>query len=207
MIKVLIKAYRNDCLVQNTLSKLNLGFDVLMINISDGKSTHLISTNRPLTRHELDLLRESGLRMRKVNENVMWIESPSCSSCRVLGHGGFMVIEGKSLDSNTVIYGILLPSRGYLRSLMKDFLNESVKAEVVYAQAIKVKTLTSRQLEVLQLAYSRGLFDDKRRVSISELAKELGISPATLTVLIRRGIKKVLEDYFRHTLSETGSHS
>ena len=193
MIRVLIKAYRNDCVVQNTLSNLNIDFNIIRININGDEATHLVSINRMLTDDHINALRDARLKVTRINEDLMWIKAPVCSSCRVLGNSGALVNEGSPLNDNVVVYEVLLPSRGYLRSVMREFTRNGVNAKIMMVENVKLTNLTRRQLEVLQLAYRRGLFNGKRRVSISDLARELNITPATLSILLRKSIKKCLK--------------
>lgn len=51
------------------------------------------------------------------------------------------------------------------------------------------------QLNLIVRAMELGYFDVPRRASIHEVARELGSSPASLSVSIRRGLKRVLKDY------------
>ncbi len=51
------------------------------------------------------------------------------------------------------------------------------------------------QLNVLLRAMEMGYFDVPRKASIHDVARELGSSPASLSVSIRRGLKRVLKNY------------
>ena len=57
----------------------------------------------------------------------------------------------------------------------------------------KVKLLLSSDEEkLLRIAHERGLFDTPRRSSLSQLAKELGVSESTLSRNLSKIIKKIL---------------
>ncbi|MHA1343749.1 MAG: helix-turn-helix domain-containing protein, partial [Promethearchaeota archaeon] len=57
--------------------------------------------------------------------------------------------------------------------------------------------LTKRQKEVLIIAIKKGFFDIPRKISLSELAKELKISSSSLSETIRRINKKLSIKYLR----------
>ncbi|WP_224448087.1 helix-turn-helix domain-containing protein [Haloprofundus salilacus] len=56
--------------------------------------------------------------------------------------------------------------------------------------------LTPEQREALLLAYQRGYFDSPSRVTLTELADELGITQQALSQRIRRGNEQLLAELF-----------
>lgn len=56
-------------------------------------------------------------------------------------------------------------------------------------------TLTAKQLEVLRHAYLAGYFDRDKKVNLGEIAEHFGVSPATASVHLRAGLKKILKSY------------
>ncbi|MFC7154664.1 helix-turn-helix domain-containing protein [Halomarina halobia] len=63
-------------------------------------------------------------------------------------------------------------------------------------------TLTDEQREALQLALEGGYFDIPSRVTLTELARELGISQQALSQRIRRGNRAILEQVLVGTPSD-----
>ncbi|MEM0173796.1 MAG: helix-turn-helix domain-containing protein [Sulfolobaceae archaeon] len=55
--------------------------------------------------------------------------------------------------------------------------------------------LTSRELEVLRLAYLRGFFDYPKRSNSIEISEELGISKSAFSQELRRALKKIIKSY------------
>jgi predicted DNA binding protein len=60
----------------------------------------------------------------------------------------------------------------------------------------RTSVLTERQEMALWLALEAGFFDYPKKIDISELSRKLKISPSTLSEIIRRGIRRLLEYYF-----------
>lgn len=60
--------------------------------------------------------------------------------------------------------------------------------------------LTSKQELALLYAYLRGYYDYPRKVSLNELAGELGLSVSTLSELLRKAENKVMHAFMLHEL-------
>jgi predicted DNA binding protein len=61
--------------------------------------------------------------------------------------------------------------------------------------------LTTRQLAILKSAVEMGLYDFPRRITQDELAARIGITPSTLTEILRRAEKKILGDFIGEQLT------
>ncbi|MHA1196471.1 MAG: helix-turn-helix domain-containing protein [Promethearchaeota archaeon] len=87
-------------------------------------------------------------------------------------------------------------------SKINNFLLELERKEIKYfIQSIgefrNSILLTKRQKEILLKAYSRGYFEIPRKISLSKLAKELKISPSSLSETLRRITKKLSNFYLK----------
>ena len=67
---------------------------------------------------------------------------------------------------------------------------------LIYAGERDSSRLTAPQLEALELAHARGYFDDPRRVTLDEVASDLGISRQSLAGRLRRGHRNLLGQLF-----------
>lgn len=65
-------------------------------------------------------------------------------------------------------------------------------------QSAVTKELTARQLEVLQIAYFNGYFEEPRTQTASEIADTLDIAQPTFNTHIRTGQRKL----YRHLFEE-----
>ncbi|MEM0022686.1 MAG: helix-turn-helix domain-containing protein, partial [Archaeoglobaceae archaeon] len=73
-----------------------------------------------------------------------------------------------------------------------------VDFELVYKGRPEDKeSMTFREEEILRTALEKGFFDYPKRIKLEELAKIFNISPSTLSEILRRAQKKVLERYFK----------
>ena len=60
--------------------------------------------------------------------------------------------------------------------------------------------LTTRQEQILSIAFEEGYFDFPKRIGLKELAQQTGIRTSTLAEILRRGQKKVLGEYLDRRL-------
>ncbi|MGC9068046.1 MAG: helix-turn-helix domain-containing protein [Thermoprotei archaeon] len=58
----------------------------------------------------------------------------------------------------------------------------------------KEKELTSKSFYILKIAYERGYFDVRRKITLRRLSKELNIPVSTLDTILRRSIKKIMDE-------------
>ena len=56
--------------------------------------------------------------------------------------------------------------------------------------------MTEKQERVLWLALKMGFFEFPRRITMLELSRRLGVGLSTLSEIIRRGIRRLLENHF-----------
>jgi len=82
--------------------------------------------------------------------------------------------------------------------MIKILEKEGVDFEIVYKGRVNDKSnVTYREEEILKIALEKGYFDFPRKIKLEELAKHFGVAPSTLSEILRRGLKKILEMYFK----------
>jgi hypothetical protein len=64
------------------------------------------------------------------------------------------------------------------------------------------KELTAREREIIYEVYAHGFFDQMRKASLTEIAKNLGISTATLSESLRRTLRKIVRGFLEDSLVE-----
>jgi hypothetical protein len=95
-----------------------------------------------------------------------------------------------------------------VKSLMHKLENQNVTGEVVKVSKLKGEAeLTARQENILQIALEKGYFEFPKRITLRQLANAVDISPATLSEILRRGQKGVLEEHFRGRPSVLGKRT
>lgn len=98
-------------------------------------------------------------------------------------------------------YKIFLNSEG-VPLLLNRLSRERIPYRVEEISPISADyRLTTRQLTILKSAMEMGLYDFPRRITQDELASRIGITPSTLTEILRRAEKKILGDFLGEQLT------
>ncbi|WP_291999673.1 helix-turn-helix domain-containing protein [Caldivirga sp.] len=128
-------------------------------------------------------------------------------STRYMAHvlGG---IEVKAIYENGIEHwGFIFPSKsstsafidmisrnGNVNHVNVDKININDLMPAVMSKALLL--LSPRELRIMRHAYRRGFFEIPRRIKLDELAKELGLSKATLDEYIRNSLNKIIRTLF-----------
>ncbi len=120
-----------------------------------------------------------------------------CKICSILAKCG--CVFRKIKYENGIVTWDMIGSKENIKLALNLLKNNNIKFEIrnVYNyKSIKTNNLTLNQEKVLSIAYKLGYFDFPRKISLSDLAKILNLSPSTLDEKIRKAVKKVLDEYF-----------
>lgn len=126
------------------------------------------------------------------------MESEDCDVCNtILSHGSFLV-SGTSMKNYTFIYDFIVPNFDAYLGIISALESVNLKVKVLRLTKVrpKGKILTEKQERILWLALEAGLFDYPKRIDMVEFSRKLGISPSTLSEVVRRGVRRLLENYF-----------
>ncbi len=161
-------------------------------------------------KHLMDLGEEQAKKVPKElvsakrveGKTAVWMESEGCEVCNtILAHDAFLV-SGKSLEDSMILYSFMVPTFEAYQAILGDLTKTGhmfiVRKIGKFEQQIGV--LTENQERIFWLALKSGFFDYPRQIDMTELSKKLGISPATLSEIMRRGTRRLLEHYFRQEL-------
>ena len=125
------------------------------------------------------------------------LKTHKCTACRAFAGANCFLISANSKPDGKLEW-TLLGSDTMVRSLMRELERENVTGEVVRISKLKEEEdLTARQENILQIALEKGYFEFPKKVTLRKLAKTLDVSPATLTEILRRGQKRVIQEHFR----------
>jgi len=198
---VVIEVENKHCRMVKKLAAL--GFEHLKVvdvrSSSSGSVRHLMDVGEEQARR---VPRELAAKGHVEGKSAVWLESEGCEVCNaILQHDAFLV-SGKSTQGNVITYSFMVPTFEAYRGIIGDLEKAGHKVNVLklgkFEQQIGV--LTENQERIFWLALKSGFFDYPRQVGMAELAAKLGISPATLSEIIRRGTRRLLEHYFKREL-------
>ncbi|MEM3313443.1 MAG: helix-turn-helix domain-containing protein, partial [Thermoplasmatales archaeon] len=82
-----------------------------------------------------------------------------------------------------------------LKLFKKELENSGLKYTILSISPFVHQELTQKERYALEEALKRGYFDIEGRISLTELSHFLGVTPASLSELLRRGLKKTVSNY------------
>lgn len=181
----------------------SLGFKHLKVvdvrSSSSGSVHHLMDLGEEQAKK---VPKELAARGHVESKTAVWLESLGCGVCNtILAHDAFLV-SGKSIQDNIITYSFMVPTHDAFRAIVSDLEKSGHKVNVLkvgkFEQQIDV--LTEKQERIFWLALKGGFFDYPRQIGMAELSKKLGIAPSTLSEIMRRGTRRLLEHYFKREL-------
>ncbi|HMK84192.1 MAG TPA: helix-turn-helix domain-containing protein [Candidatus Bathyarchaeia archaeon] len=126
------------------------------------------------------------------------LKTKKCTACRIFASASCYLVSASSRPDGRLQW-TLLGSDTMVKSLLKELDDEHVVAEVLKISQLREEDeITSRQEYILQIALEKGYFEFPKQITLRQLAKTLEISPATLTEILRRGQKHVLQEHFKN---------
>lgn len=137
-------------------------------------------------------------RGKKEGKPAMWFESEGCEVCNTILTRDAFLVSGKSMEENAIMYGFMVPIFEAYTSIIRALETAGHKVTVLKMGKFEPKTeiLTEKQERIFWLALKSGFFDYPRKTGLRELFAKLGVKPSPLSETIRRGTRRLLEQYF-----------
>ena len=163
--------------------------------LKNGLVAHLVEIPGEISEAEMhDKLKWKRMR------SYYCIESEGCELCKSLLSSKAFLVSGRMVEHEKFVYSFIVPGATAFQKLIKIFEKRG-DFEILKTKKLKPKpgVLTRRQENVLWIALKSGFFDYPRRVNITQLSSMLGVSPSTLSEIMRRGLKRILEFYYEES--------
>jgi predicted DNA binding protein len=199
--QVVIEIENKQCKMVGKLA--SLGFKHLKVvdvrSSSSGSVRHLMDVGEDQA-HKVP--RELAAKGHVESKSAVWLESKGCEVCNtILSHDAFLV-SGKSMQNDIITYSFMVPTFGAYKGIIDDLerLGYEVNVRKIGKFEQQIGVLTENQERIFWLALKSGFFDYPRQIVMAELAAKLGISTATLSEIMRRGTRRLLEHYFKQEL-------
>jgi len=188
------RRYRDSYVVVKALKKRGERLSHLVL-LSDSKSFKI--PTRILQKYSLKPVKPYQI---DAKSRLVMFETPICPLYEALCETSCMLILENS-HRDGAYWTVGSESRSDVRYLLKRMHDYNVEAVVddMYRMDGR-RVLTRRQSEALYTAYQKGYFDYPHRISLRELARQLGCSAPTLSILLRKGLRKIMEDFISHEL-------
>lgn len=121
--------------------------------------------------------------------------SARCTVCKEVAKSRCF-LSSVSVSSKEKAQWIVLGNDSSFSSLLKALERRKIPFEVRLKKELEdTDLLTTRQEQILSIAFEKGYFDFPKRLGLKELAEETGIRTSTLAEIIRRGQKKIVGEY------------
>lgn len=202
---VVLEVENRKCSILKRLTALGLKhFKVVDIRSSNSKIIkHLIELNPEEVRkvknkpEELKFLSLNGKSTQKAS---IWFESEGCEICNTISSSDAFLVSGKSMADFTIMYSFMVPSFEAYKQIVGTMEANGLKVNVLKMGKFEPRAgvLTEKQERIFWLALKGGFFDYPRKIDTAELAAKLDISPSTLSEITRRGMRRLLESYFKN---------
>jgi predicted DNA binding protein len=165
---------------------------------SSGSVKHLIELDREQLKKIPKEFKIVAPRRKAESKPSIWFESEGCEVCSCILSRDAFLISGKSMEENTIKYSFIVPTFEAYKSIVSALENSGHKVYVLKMGSFEPKTgvLTEKQERIFWLALKGGFFDYPRKIGTQELSDKLGIRPSTLSEILRRGTRRLLEHYF-----------
>ena len=126
------------------------------------------------------------------------LQVDQCHACHTLANSECFLTDATATGSGGLEWRILAPERSAVERLVHELQVRGLAVELAALKSIKGSGgLTERQDRVLSLAFKLGYFEFPKKISLTDLAKKLGVSKSSLSETLRTGEEKVLHAYFQ----------
>jgi predicted DNA binding protein len=127
-----------------------------------------------------------------------WFNTDGCEVCSTIFANSAFLVSARHVKGHKIIYSFVAPNPDAYRQISASLEAQGIKFTVLEVGRFKPtgKTLTDKQERALWLALKMGFFEYPRRITMLQLSRRLGIGLSSLSEILRRGLRRVLEDYF-----------
>ncbi|MDG6934110.1 MAG: helix-turn-helix domain-containing protein [Nitrososphaerota archaeon] len=197
-VEAYIQIKETGCEVAKFASAMTEKMFIERVKLGPHTSIHLVTFER-LSTDTYSKTVSSFQGVAKVGDRKLLIESKSCAFCRELSNSKAVLMGTEQLDNGVTSYRVIAMSKKSLSDLGEKLKRQEAKITIVDpAKSLNGLGLTIRQRQIIALASKNGYFDLDRKVTLTKLARSLGISPASFDETLRRALKKLVEDYIEN---------
>jgi predicted DNA binding protein len=167
--------------------------DLVEISGEQGELEQLLAEfeNEPWVRSfDLDFVKSGKL----VGEVV----THKCLACSSLAGADAHLISADVRPDGGVHWRLMTSDRDEVKKLISKLRRVKCEVELLKLSPIdEQEVLTTRQEEIIMMAFDRGYFETPRKTKLKDLARITGVSQATLSEILRKGQKRIVVEYLR----------
>ena len=200
-ITAIITIKRRDCEITNYILQTFPDASIERLKIDGKTTTHRISFKSDNDADEaLPGLRAITIDSIKSGKKTIWAKGSCCSACYILGNSEAVILGSRAVKPDTLSYRISLPSLSKLIDLKHDLQNAQMEFTISELSSGDSNTITDREKEIIFQLYEYGYFDPERKLSLTQIAEKLDVSPAALSEILRKTLRKIVKDYVESNL-------
>ena len=121
-----------------------------------------------------------------------------CLACSSLAGSDAHLITADVRPDGAVHWRLMTSDRDGVKKLVSKLRRVKCEVELLKLSPIdEQEVLTTRQEEIIMMAFERGYFETPRQTKLKDLARITGVSQATLSEILRKGQKRIVVEYLR----------
>jgi predicted DNA binding protein len=167
-------------------------------SLSPGLTRHLIKVPAELKNKIVNRVSPISLTIQNVEQASGWFDAPGCPLCQAILVNSAFLISGEAIRDDTIIYNFVTPNFQAFQDIISSIEQAGYTPRILEVTRYESRgdLLTEKQERALWFAITLGFFEWPRRITLTDLAEKMGISASTLSELMRRGLRRVLKNYF-----------
>jgi predicted DNA binding protein len=194
-VEAYIRVRKRRCKVSDIASNYKSHASLFFLKVGTKTSIHKLEVRSP-ARNLLNRLRKGSFKVAMLGEKKLLVESRSCTACRELAKSDLIVIDAEQSSGLEMVYHVIAMNPSAIKDFAMRMENKGMPVHVMTkTEYLENDVLTPKQFRAILFAYQNGYFDVERRVTMTELAGQLGTSTPALAETLRRGMKKIVMDY------------
>lgn len=124
------------------------------------------------------------------------VSTERCHACKLLTGSDCFLTSAVTIPGGWAEWTLVSPAEGAVSQLIHNMKTAGFDVDILSKTILeKDSVLTGRQMDVLTLAFEEGYYDQPRRTSVRKLSKNLGVSASTVSEILKRGEKKIVQRF------------
>ncbi|MEM0117684.1 MAG: helix-turn-helix domain-containing protein [Conexivisphaerales archaeon] len=194
-VEAFIRVRKRKCKVSEVASLSKGRASLFFLKVGTKTSVHKLEVRAP-PEQVLNRLRRNAVKVAMLGQKKLLVESKSCTTCRELARSDLIVIDAEQFSDFEMTYHVLALNPSAIKEFVMRMENKGIPVHVLTkTKYFENGVLTPKQFKAIFLAYQNGLFDVDRKTTVTQLASQLGLSTPTLAETLRRGVKKIVQEY------------
>lgn len=199
LLTISLELQSTGCRVFQNLAEQNIQQSTLVDirRLSNGNIRHLMRI--PTDQIPIGSLQQ----VFPINDNyhnrhtLLWFESEDCQACQTIILNNSFQITGTSVNKDVILVNFVVAEHQDFQQIISSFEKEGLKLRVLEMskRVCRDSLSTNKQERAVQFAGTFGFFDYPRSITLFNLAKKLGIASSTLSEQLRRGTRRLVENY------------